>query len=86
MQTVTIPVSEAVFAAANMDKDEIARIMRGEFAVKLFHEGKLSLEQSADFCKVTIYDFLSLLSQAGVPVIDYDPKELEQEIAGFSIP
>jgi predicted HTH domain antitoxin len=42
---------------------------------------ELSLEQSADFCGVTIYQFLSILSEAGVPVIDYDPDELEQEIA-----
>jgi predicted HTH domain antitoxin len=83
MQTVTIPISETILAAVNMDKNEIAQGMCSEFAVKLFRDGKLSLEQSADFCKMNIYDFLSILSKAGVSVINYDPDELEQEVAGF---
>jgi predicted HTH domain antitoxin len=62
----------------------MAKAMCMEFSVKLFREGRLSLEQSADLCKMNIYDFLSVLSRAGVPVIDYEPEELEKEIAGFS--
>jgi predicted HTH domain antitoxin len=67
-----------------MDKNEMAQAMCVELAVKLFREGKLSPEQSADLCKMNIYDFLSVLSKAGVPVINYGPEELEKEIAGFS--
>jgi predicted HTH domain antitoxin len=67
-----------------MDKNEMAQAMCVELAVKLFREGKLSLEQSADLCKMNIYDFLSVLSQAGVSVINYGPEEVEKEIAGFS--
>jgi predicted HTH domain antitoxin len=84
MQTITISVSDTVLASTNMDKNEMAQAMCREFAVKLFREGGLSLEQSADLCKMNIYDFLSVLSRAGVPVIDYTPEELEKEIAGFS--
>jgi predicted HTH domain antitoxin len=76
-------MSEAILAVVNMDKDEIAQVMCREFAVKLFREKKFSLEQAADFCKMNIYDFLAVLSGAGVSAIDYDPEELEQEIAGF---
>jgi hypothetical protein len=32
---------------------------------------------------MTIYGFLDELSRTGTPVIDYDPVELEKEIAGF---
>jgi predicted HTH domain antitoxin len=83
MQTVTISVPDAILTAANMDKDEIAQTMRRECAIKLFRQRKLTLVQSAQLCGMNMYDFLTLLSQAGVPVIDYDPRELEKEIAGL---
>jgi predicted HTH domain antitoxin len=83
MDTLTIPVPEAVLAAASMNTVELSTAMRSEFAVKLFREGKLSLEQCAEFCGMTIYGFLDELSRTGTPVIDYDPAELEKEIAGF---
>jgi predicted HTH domain antitoxin len=57
--------------------------MRNEFACKLFREGSLSLEQGAEFCGITIYEFLDILSIAGIPVINYSPKELEEEVAGY---
>jgi predicted HTH domain antitoxin len=84
MQTVTISIADAILSSVNMDKDEMAQAMCVELALKLFREGKLSLEQSAELCKMNIYDFLSVLSRAGVPVINYEPEELEKEIAGFS--
>jgi predicted HTH domain antitoxin len=83
MQNVTIPVSDAILTAANMDKNEIAETMRRECAIKLFQKRKLTLVQSAELCGMNIYDFLTVLSQAGVPVIDYDPQDLEKEIASF---
>ncbi|MFP3090156.1 UPF0175 family protein [Treponema sp. TIM-1] len=66
-----------------MDKSTVIEIMRGEFACKLFREGALSLEQGAEFCGITIYEFLDMLSAAGIPVINYSPKELEEEVAGY---
>jgi predicted HTH domain antitoxin len=81
MQTVTISLSDDLVIAANMSKDEIVTGMSREYAMKLFREGKFTLKQSADFCQMDIYDFTSLLSKAGIPVIDYDPAELELEIA-----
>jgi predicted HTH domain antitoxin len=83
MQTLTISISEALLTAANMDKDEMAEGMRREYAMKLFRQGKLTLVQSAELCGVGIYDFMSLLSQAGIPVVDYDPRELEKELSYF---
>jgi predicted HTH domain antitoxin len=83
MQNVTIPVSDAILTAANMDKTEIAETMRRECAIKLFQKRKLTLVQSAELCGMNIYDFLTVLSQAGVPVIDYDPQDLEKEVASF---
>jgi predicted HTH domain antitoxin len=83
MQTVTRPVSEDILTAANMDKDEMAEGMKREYAMKLFRQGKLTLVQSAGLCGLGIYDFMSILSQAGIPVIDYDPQDLEKELSYF---
>jgi predicted HTH domain antitoxin len=83
MQTVTIPVSETILNAANMDTEEMAAAMSREYAMKLFRQGKLTLVQSAELCGLNIYDFMSVLSQAGIPVIDYDPRELEKELSYF---
>jgi predicted HTH domain antitoxin len=59
------------------------KAMHSEFACKLFREGALSLEQGAEFCGITIYDFLDILSAAGIPISNYSPKELEEEAADY---
>jgi predicted HTH domain antitoxin len=84
MQQVSIAVSDDVIISTNCTIDEIARGMRQEYAAKLFKDGKLTLVQAADFCGMNMYDFASLLSQADIPVIDYEPEELEQELALFN--
>jgi hypothetical protein len=43
MQTVTIPVLDAMLIAANMDTEEMAAAMSREYAMKMFQQGKLTL-------------------------------------------
>jgi predicted HTH domain antitoxin len=86
MQTLAIPVSEAILTAANMDKEEMARAMSREYAMKLFQQGKLTLMQSAELCNVNLYEFLALLSQARIPVIDYDIEDVKKELSYFRQP
>jgi predicted HTH domain antitoxin len=83
-QTMTITVSDEILSAADMDKDEMAAGMLREFAVKLFEKGKLTLVQSAHLCGLNIYDFLAVLADANVPVISYDPEDLERELTYFN--
>jgi predicted HTH domain antitoxin len=64
-----------------MDAGEAAFSMRKEFALKNFRDGKLTLAQSAAFCDMNIYDFISTASQAGIPIIDYSIEEVDQELA-----
>jgi predicted HTH domain antitoxin len=66
-----------------MNTDEIVSSMRKEFGQKMYQEGKLTLNQAAEFCGTNVYDFMSLLSLSGIPVIDYDSKELENELKQF---
>ncbi|MDR2897608.1 MAG: UPF0175 family protein [Spirochaetaceae bacterium] len=80
MTEVMIPVSDSILTSLNMRVAEIAFSMRKDFALKSFHEGRLTLAQSADFCGMNIYDFISLISQAGMSVIDYSIEDIDQEL------
>jgi predicted HTH domain antitoxin len=81
MPQVTIPLSDNILTSLNMEVEEIAVSMRKEFALKSFHEGKITLAQGAAFCDMNIYDFISTLSQANIPVIDYSMEEVDRELA-----
>jgi len=81
MAQVTIPVSDSMLTTLNMEVGEIGFFMRKEFALKSFRDGKLTLAQSADFCGMNIYDFISNVSHAGIPIIDYSIEDVDQELA-----
>ena len=80
MTKVTIPVSDSILTSLNMEAEEIALSMRKEFALKSFRDGKLTLAQGANFCGMNIYDFISCISQAGIPVIDYSIEDVDREL------
>ena len=48
--------------------------------VKLFETGKLSVGQAAELAGYSKSTFIELLGKLGVPIIDYPPEELEQEL------
>ncbi|MDR3328851.1 MAG: UPF0175 family protein [Prevotellaceae bacterium] len=81
MQHLTIPLSDNLLISLNMNSDEVALSMRREYAMKQYREGRLTLSQSAELCGMNIYDFMSLLSQNSIAVIDYSPEELRREVA-----
>ena len=81
MTQVTIPVSDTILTSLNMDAEEIVLSMQKEFALKSFQNGKLTLVQAANFCGMNIYDFISTVSQANIPIIDYSIEEVDRELA-----
>jgi predicted HTH domain antitoxin len=83
MVSVAIPVTESILTALKMNEDEIAALMRRESAFKLYRDGSLTLKQGADLCGVDLYDFMTMLSKANIPVIDYTPEELDAEVSGL---
>jgi predicted HTH domain antitoxin len=83
MVNVEIPITESVLTALKMNEAEIAVFLRRESAFKLYQNGSLTLKQSADLCGVDLYDFMTMLSSANIPVIDYSPEELETEISSL---
>jgi predicted HTH domain antitoxin len=83
MVSIAIPITESVLTVLKMNEAEIASLMRRESAFKLYQNGSLTLKQSADLCGVDLYDFMTMLSGANIPVIDYSPEELEAEVSGM---
>jgi predicted HTH domain antitoxin len=81
MTQLTIPVSDSILNTLNMEAGEIIFSMRKEFALKSFRDGKITLAQGADFSGMNIYDFISSVSQAGIPIIDYSIEEVNRELA-----
>ena len=81
MTQVIIPVPDSILTSLNMEAGEISFSMRKEFALKSFRDGKLTLAQGAGFCGMNLYDFISCVSQAGIPVIDYSIEDVDRELA-----
>ena len=66
--TVTLP--------ANLSVSETKLLL----AIKLYESGKVSLGQAARLAGFSKRAFMEMLGQAQVPVFDYSPEELRQEL------
>ena len=49
-------------------------------ASKLYELGKLTLEQAADLAGYSKETFMELLADYGVPLFNYSPEELDEDI------
>ena len=59
--------------------EEEARLLP---AAKLFERGRLSLGQAAHMAGYARATFMELLGTLGVPVFDYPPEDLKDEVDG----
>ena len=57
--------------------EEEARLF---LAVKLFEVGKVSLGQAAKIAELSKRTFMEILGRYGVPVFNYSPEELRNEV------
>jgi predicted HTH domain antitoxin len=85
MQKTAISFSENVLLSLNMTVEEIISSMRKEYAKKMYQDGKLSLGQCAEFCSTDKWDFISLLADADIPVINYSVEDLNRELEANGI-
>ncbi|GMO70568.1 MAG: hypothetical protein Ta2A_19180 [Treponemataceae bacterium] len=80
-----ISFSDNVLFSLNMTMEEIISSMQKEYAKKMYHDGKLTLGQCAEFCNMDKYDFISFLADADIPVINYSVEDLERELVANGI-
>ena len=57
--------------------------VRIDLAIKLFDENVLSTGQAARLAGLPLVEFLKICSEQGVPVVRYDPNEVEDELKAF---
>ena len=72
MKTLTLITPDTV----DIDNREAAMLL----AVKLYEQGKLSLGQAAELAGYSKRTFMELLSSYDVPVFNYDPSEIANDI------
>ena len=49
-------------------------------AVELYRVGKVTLKQAADIAGVCVEDFMKILGQRGISVLNWPPEELKEEL------
>lgn len=72
---VCVPFTEALLQAG----------VHTVLALSLFRQGDMSSGRAARLAGMTRPDFLEYASSMGVPVVDYDPAELDEELAVFDV-
>jgi predicted HTH domain antitoxin len=73
-----------LFVSVPFTDELIAAGVHAALAVSLFKSGEMTSARAAKLARMSLPQFLAHLSAQGVAVVDYDPVELEQELAGFN--
>jgi predicted HTH domain antitoxin len=72
MKTLVLNIPDSL----ELDEHEATMLL----ATRLYEQGKLSLGQAAELAGYTKRTFMELLSRYNVPVFNYDPSELANDI------
>jgi predicted HTH domain antitoxin len=83
MTNVQFEVPEDILYALNENIVEFTLEMRLFTALQLFGKHKLSFGKAAMLAGIDKDRFMVELDRYGIPLIDYDPDELENELARF---
>lgn len=81
MTTLTIELSENIFAAMRYDPNEFAKEMRLAAAVTWYEQGKISQEVAAKIAGLDRTNFLLALARMGRDSFQVDFIDLEKELA-----
>jgi len=80
MPTLSIPYSDNLLIASGQSPEGLEAELRVLLAVKLFEMGRLSLGKSAEFAGLDKIAFMDELARNGVPVINLDEDQLQDEL------
>lgn len=76
-------IPENILSSLNQNKDEFIKQSRLYIAIELFKTHKLSSGQAASLAGMKKFEFWMELGKLEIPLVDYDPAELENELERF---
>lgn len=74
---------QPLFVSVPFTDDLLQAGVHTVLAVSLFKAGEITSARAAKLARMSLPQFLTHLSDQGIPVVDYSPAELEQELAAF---
>ncbi len=74
---------QPLFVSVPFTEDLLEAGVHAAQAVHLFKSGELTSARAAKLARMNLPQFLAHLSAQGIPVVDHDPAQLEQELAAF---
>ena len=81
---ISFKIPDFLLTTLNLDRKEFTEQSRIYTAMQLFKEHKLSSGQAATLAGMDKYRFWMELGKLKIPIIDYNPSELEDELKRFS--
>lgn len=69
-----------ILSSLNQSEEEFTQQSRLAIAIELFKTHKLSSGQAAELAGMGQFEFWMELGKREIPLIDYDPAELEEEL------
>ena len=80
---VKFAIPEDVIFSLNVNIDEFTSKMKLFMALHLFKSHKLTLGKAAKLAGIDRDEFIIKLDRFQIPLIDYEPEELEKELERF---
>lgn len=81
---INFKIPEDILYSLNQNKDEFIRQSRLYTAIQLFKNHKLSSGQAARLAGMDKFQFWMELGEFKIPLIDYAPSELKDELKRFN--
>ncbi len=78
---VVLNVPDFVPLTLNEDINELKQTIKLNSALMFFKKGKFTIEQASNFANLSIYEFLKECKKNEIPVIDFNEKELLEELS-----
>ena len=80
MQALSIPYGDDLLVTSGKAPKVLERELQFLLAVKLFEVHRLSLGKAAEFCKMSKIAFMYELGSLGIPVINLDDDQIQDEL------